>query len=262
MSHTKDSVITFIAKLISELINSSVKVLQLWSDGPRSQFKDRFIAAAIPWLEEKYSIKLFWNFFVSSHGKGPVNWIGCTTKRIVTQKVIQQKLSITDALSFYQAVRNESKVNVFVSVNEIREMFNNTELGDIVKNAPEKPGIFSSHSLKHVAGCIEMLPYSTASCLVNELNKELVSALEKELGDSTAVTTFPEEMLKSGSFVTIAYDYATSSSNLKSITKRLVALVTNVIDQTNIEVHYTEAISEHQFRITQGDIDTVQEKDM
>ena len=69
-------------------------------------------------------------------------------------------------------------------------------------------------------------------------------------------------MLKSGSFVTIAYDYATSSSNLKSITKRLVALVTNVIDQTNIEVHYTEAISEHQFRITQGDIDTVQEKDI
>ena len=135
-------------------------------------------------------------------------------------------------------------------------------MGDIVNNAPEKPGIFSFHSLKHVAGCIEMLPYSTASCLVNELNKELVSALEKELGDSTAVTTFPEEMLKSGSFVTIAYDYATSSPNLKSITKRLVALVTNVIDQTNIEVHYTEAISEHQFRITQGDIDTVQEKDI
>ena len=89
LSHTKDSVITFIAKLISELISSSVKVLQLWSDGPRSQFKDRFIAAAIPWLEEKYSIKLFWNFFVSSHGKGPVNGIGGTTKRIVTQKVIQ-----------------------------------------------------------------------------------------------------------------------------------------------------------------------------
>ena len=92
------------------------------------------------------------------------------------------------------------------------------------------------------------------------MNKEPVSASEKDLDDSTATgfITFPEEMLKSGSFVIIAYDYATSSSNSKSITKRLVALVINIIDETNIEVHYTEAISKRQFRITQGDI----EKDM
>ena len=96
------------------------------------------------------------------------------------------------------------------------------------------------------------------------MNKEPVSASEKDLDDSTATgfITFPEEMLKSVSFVIIAYDYATSSSNSKSITKRLVALVINIIDETNIEVHYTEAISKRQFRITQGDIDTVQEKDM
>ena len=131
-------------------------------------------------------------------------------------------------------------------------MFNKTELDDIVNNAPKKPGIFSSHCLKHVAGCIEMLPYSTASYLVNELNKEPVSASEKDLDDSTATgfTTFPEDMLRSGSFVTIAYDYATSSSNSKSITKRLVALVTNIIDQTNIGVYYNEAISRCRFRIT------------
>ena len=50
-------------------------------------------------------------------------------------------------------------------------MFNNTELGNVVNNTPEKPGIFSSQCLKHVAGCIEMLPYSTDSYLVNELKK-------------------------------------------------------------------------------------------
>ena len=174
VSHTKDSVITFTDKLISGLIDSSVKVLQLCSDGPSSQFKNRFIAAAIPWLEEKYSIKLCLNFFASSHGKGPVDGIGGTVKRIATQKVIQGKLSITDALSFYEAVRNKNKINLnvfFVSVDKIREMFNNTDLGNIINNAPEKPGIFSSQCLKHVAGCIEMLPYSTDSYLVNELKK-------------------------------------------------------------------------------------------
>lgn len=116
-------------------------------------------------------------------------------------------------------------------------MFNNTELGDDVNKATEKPGIFSSHSMKHVAGCIEMLPYSTASYLVNELNKETVSASEKDLDVSTATdfTTFPKEMLKIGSFVTIAYNYGTSSSNSKSVTKRLVGLVTNVIDKANMK---------------------------
>ena len=33
-------------------------------------------------------------------------------------------------------------------------------------------------------------------------------------------------------------------------------------DQINIEVHYTEAISKHQFMITQGGIDTVPGRDI
>ena len=33
-------------------------------------------------------------------------------------------------------------------------------------------------------------------------------------------------------------------------------------DQSNIELHYTEAISKHWFGITQSDIDTVQERDV
>ena len=75
-------------------------------------------------------------------------------------------------------------------------MFNNTELGDIVNNAPAKTSIFSSNCLENVAWCIEMLPYSTASYLVYELNKEPAPASERDLDDSTATgfTTFPEKM--------------------------------------------------------------------
>ena len=74
-----DSVITFIGKMISELIDSA-NILQLWSEGPSSQFKNNFTAAAISWLEEKYSIKLCWNLFASSHGKRPANGIEGTIK--------------------------------------------------------------------------------------------------------------------------------------------------------------------------------------
>ena len=36
----------------------------------------------------------------------------------------------------------------------------------------------------------------------------------------------------------------------------------NILWPTNIEVHYTEAISKHRFRITQGDIDTDKGRDI
>ena len=101
-------------------------------------------------------------------------------------------------------------------------MFNNKELGDTVNNAPEKPGIFSSHCLKHVVMCVYgNAPIFNSLLFVNKLNKEPVSASEKDLDDSatTAFTTLLEEMLKSGAFVTTAYNYATSSSMLKVLQK-------------------------------------------
>ena len=79
LSQMNDSVITFIGKMTSELIDSAI-ILQLWSEGPSSQFKNNFTAAAISWLEEKYSIKLCWNLFASSHGKRPANGIEGTIK--------------------------------------------------------------------------------------------------------------------------------------------------------------------------------------
>ena len=83
------------------------------------------------------------------------NEMNCNSKYHST-KMINNK-----CLSFYQAVKNEGKVNVyFVSAYKTREMFNNTQLGDTVNNATEKLCIFFSHCLKHVAGCIQMLPHS------------------------------------------------------------------------------------------------------
>ena len=67
-------------------------------------------------------------------------------------------------------------------------MFVKAELGDIVNNAPEKPGIYYFHCLKHVAGCIEC------------------SKIQLPLIQLQVLTTFPEKMLNSRSFITIAYD--------------------------------------------------------
>ena len=69
LTHSRDSVIIFVDKLLSSVIDESVKTLHICSDGPSSQFKNRFIAASIPWLQEKHKLKICWNFLQHHMGK-------------------------------------------------------------------------------------------------------------------------------------------------------------------------------------------------
>jgi hypothetical protein len=55
--------------------------------GPSSQFKNRFLVAAISSLQEKHKINIIWNYFATSHGKGPVDGIGGSVKRQVWMDV-------------------------------------------------------------------------------------------------------------------------------------------------------------------------------
>lgn len=80
--HSKDTIIAYLDMLL-EMIPNSVTSLLIWSDGPASQFKNRFIAAAMISLQKKHKINIHWNFFATSHGKGPVDGIGGAVKRYV-----------------------------------------------------------------------------------------------------------------------------------------------------------------------------------
>lgn len=84
--HTKETIIPYIYKLLTEL-PKSLKTLKIWSDGPSSQFKNKFIAAMIPELEAEFGLKIYWNYFAKSHGKGCIDGIGATTKMIVRKHI-------------------------------------------------------------------------------------------------------------------------------------------------------------------------------
>ena len=121
-------------------------------------------------MEQQHGLKLCWNFFAASHGKGPVDAIGGTIKRITTENVIQRKILITVALTFYEAVKNETLVNVyFVSIKDINNTISNFEIDDLFKKAPKKPGIFSAHQTQNNNGTTEIRSYSSAKYLVKQL---------------------------------------------------------------------------------------------
>ena len=40
LNHSKESIVVFFHKLLSNLVEASVKMLQVWTDGPSNQFKN------------------------------------------------------------------------------------------------------------------------------------------------------------------------------------------------------------------------------
>jgi len=57
ITHSKETVVAYIDKLLDDL-PIIVKLVLIWSDGPSSQFKNRFISASIPVLQKKHGVQL------------------------------------------------------------------------------------------------------------------------------------------------------------------------------------------------------------
>ena len=90
LDHTKRSVIEYLDKIFEDF-PEKINLVKIWSDGPSSQFKNRYIAAAIPMLQNKFNKKIIWNFFATSHGKGPVDGISGAMKPQVRNFVKARK---------------------------------------------------------------------------------------------------------------------------------------------------------------------------
>ena len=100
--HNKESIVPFIDRLLDGL-PQSIHHIDLWSDGPSGQFKNRFIAALIPWFQKRKNMHIKWNYFATSHGKGPVDGIGGCIKRYVTSKIMTRKAIVQDVDAFAAA---------------------------------------------------------------------------------------------------------------------------------------------------------------
>ena len=69
------------------MITFELKSVSFFSDGAASQFKQRFLFHNITYFEADYGLKVTWNFFATSHGKGAVDGIGGNVKRLVWNAV-------------------------------------------------------------------------------------------------------------------------------------------------------------------------------
>lgn len=76
--HTKRSICFYLSDLLRSHCDASDDVI-FWSDGPASQFKNKFMLKYFKYMQmakSKFSLnKIEWNFFATSYGKGAIDGV-------------------------------------------------------------------------------------------------------------------------------------------------------------------------------------------
>lgn len=86
----KDVVSAILIK-IYVLINVENKFEEvIWSDGPSSEFKNKFMCRFLVYLSKKYDRKFSWKYTATSNGKGVVDGIGGLVKSMVLKEVFSK----------------------------------------------------------------------------------------------------------------------------------------------------------------------------
>ena len=146
LSHAKDTVIAYVSSVLQQL-SQSVKNVNIWSDGPASQFKNRYVAAAIQALQKKHCFDIKWNFFATSHGKGPVDGIGGSVKRQVWSAVKSRRHRVTDAASFLLAAKSTNVDVQHMTEDMIAKINKTLNTEELFAGAENINGIASFHKI-------------------------------------------------------------------------------------------------------------------
>ena len=82
----------------------SIRVLNVFSDGAGSQFKQRVLFWNLHYWEHDHHLKLTLNFFATSLGKGVIDGLGGTVKRAAWRHVRSGKVHTTTAEEYAKIV--------------------------------------------------------------------------------------------------------------------------------------------------------------
>jgi hypothetical protein len=145
LEHHKEQILPYVLRIL-EMSPEEVQHVNIWTDGPYSQFKNRFVAHAIscfvnnerfqPMLKLK---SIMWNFFATSHGKGAVDGIGAVVKTEMRKKILARKVSINCARDFVAA--HSGSIQVLEMEKPDFDFYKKKyDLQEIFENSPKMNG--------------------------------------------------------------------------------------------------------------------------
>ena len=121
----------------------------IWTDGPSSEFKNKYTIEILRRLTEKYNKPFTWKFFATSHGKGTVDGVRGNCKSIVWQKTFSKG---EDCIIVQNADEFPNVVSRFVSSTKVAYIDQSTIDAKINYEMPLKhtvrvPSISKAHMI-------------------------------------------------------------------------------------------------------------------
>jgi hypothetical protein len=111
-----------------------MRSISIWTDGPGSQFKNAQMVAFAKQLRENFSLDfLIWNFFATSHGKGPCDSLGGALKRMAKQTVLSRKVQIQSAAQMAMGIKPE-RIQILV-LNDVDNVYQLNNFGLVMDKA-------------------------------------------------------------------------------------------------------------------------------
>jgi len=157
---TRLAAVVFTDQLLSAMPNG-IQEVRVWTDGPASQFKNRFIVAAMDLLSQRHNIQIRWNYFATSHGKGPVDGVGGTLKRVAADKVRTRQCTINSMEDFIAAVQHSSIRVTGVNADSVATREGDLNLEQVFQQANVIKGIADYHCLEQQDAAVLTKRYSS-----------------------------------------------------------------------------------------------------
>ena len=146
LDHTKTCLLAKLDKLL-ESISSNTLEIHIFSDNVTSQFKNKVVMSAMVQLEIIFFKKkiVFRHFFAAMHGKGVVDGIGATVKRLASNKVKSGKIEIQSANDFMNSIQDINVKVLYLSEEEMSARYYALNLSQIIQQAKKVKDISKSH---------------------------------------------------------------------------------------------------------------------
>ena len=154
MHHDKLMTTIAIVKIMKELLVKypNINMLNLFSDGASQHFKQRYFFNAVtmlPIILGLEQLKIVYDFFATSHGKGAVDGIGGSAKRGVMAKILSRKAIVKTAEEFASTGAAACPGIQFIYVSKQEVEGYREELDEIAfSGARYLPGIRKVHHME------------------------------------------------------------------------------------------------------------------
>ncbi len=151
--HTKETVVAYLYTIFKDL-PSTIKIVKVWSDGPSSQFKNKYIAAIIPLFERIFQLKIVWNYFATSHGKSCIDGIGAAVKSKVKGLILSREAIVNNTTEFVAAFNlKKSKIGLVELTDiDINRINGQLKLDDVFASACTVRDISKFHQIIFLNG--------------------------------------------------------------------------------------------------------------